>query len=127
MIMLTAVNYPSKYKFKDNLLEYRDLNEMAQGGPEIGKLFLNNEMILNNEYFSGPLIFQENLNKIIVPILYRSFFYTKFKIAIIDLSTKECIVLNKKEDLILLKSVSSERVISYYNDINNTNLKTLKF
>ncbi|TVZ27853.1 hypothetical protein JM83_2919 [Gillisia sp. Hel_I_86] len=126
-MMLTAVNYPSKYNFKDNLLEYRDLKEMSQGGPEIGKLFLNNEMILKDEYFSGPLIFQENLNKVIVPVLYRSFFFTKFKIAIIDLSTKECVVLNKKEDLILLKSVSRERIISYYNDINNKNLKTLKF
>lgn len=125
--MITPINYPSKYKFKNNTLEYKDIKEMVQGGPEIGRLYINDKIISKNKYFSGPLIFQEDLNKVFVPVLYRGFFCAKFKIAIIDLSTKEYIILNRKEDLILLKSVSSEKIIYYYNDINNTNLKALKF
>jgi hypothetical protein len=124
---ISAINFPSNYDLGNNSLEYRDIKEMSQGGPEIGKLFINGKPVSANEYFSGPLVFQENLNKVIVPILHRGFFNTKFKIAVIDLKTGGHSVIDKKENLILLKSVSEEKIISYYNDIDNNNLKTIKF
>lgn len=126
-MLLIPINYPSKYEVQDNVLEYREIKEMSQGGPEIGKLLLNGQPVLEDNFFGGPLIVQESLDKVVVPILDRGFFGNKFKIAIIDLITKECKVLDKKENLILLKSVNEEGVISYYNDLNNTSLKTVKF
>lgn len=124
---ISAINFPSNYDFGNNSLEYRDIKEMSQGGPEIGKLLLNGKPVLADEYFSGPLVFQESLGKVIVPILQRGFFNTKFKIAVIDLKTGEHSVIDKKENLILLKSVSKERIISYYSDIDNNDLRTVKF
>ncbi len=100
---------------------------MVQGGPELGKLFIDDKPILKESYFGGPLIIQEHLGKIIVPILHRSFFKSKFKIAVIDLNTNECRLLDKKENLILLKSANEERIISYYNNLENNNIKTIEF
>ena len=125
--MIIPINFLSKYKFEDKTIEYKNLNEMVQGGPELGKLFIDEKPILSERYFGGPLIIEEHLGKMIVPVLHRSIFKSKFKIAVIDLNTNECRLLDKKENLILLKSVSKEGVISYYNNLENTNLKTIDF
>lgn len=110
--MINSINFLSKCILGEKTVEYKNLKEISQGGPEIGELYINGSPILKGRYFSGPLIFQKELNKLAIPLLDKVFFSTKFKMAIIDLEKNNCNIVNRKENLILLKSYNKEGVIT---------------
>ena len=123
---IIPINFPSQYKFNDIIVEYKDFKELGQGGPEIAKLFINKEPFLENKKFSGPLLYEEQKNRIILPVLHQGFCYKAFKFMIIDLKTKEYKVINKKEKLILLKGIDDRGNILYFNNLENSDLRQVK-
>jgi hypothetical protein len=102
-------------------LKYSSLFEICQGGPEVGKLSINNKLL--NEYlFGGPIIC--NGNFLILPLFIKSFFNSGFKICIIDLITLKVRTISKKKDLIILDRLEINKLY-YYESIDSNEVKTL--
>lgn len=118
------LNFSAKYKFKNNIVEYVDLHEIAQGGPEIGKLLIDRQLFLKELFFGGPLFYYEHSHSVLLPVHSSSFLKNGFRIIVIDLMTKEYKVSKRKEKLILFKSINNG-VLEYYTDLENKMLTRL--
>ena len=118
---ISPLNFSAKYKFKDTQVEYVDLSEIIQGGPEIGKLFIDKQPFLKDEYFGGPMLYYGKNHSIILPIHASTFLNYGFKIIVIDLISRKYKMSSKKEKIILFKSIKNN-VLEYYSDLENTKL-----
>ena len=121
---ISPINFSAKFNFKNDIVEYVDLSEITQGGPEIGKLFINNEPFLKEKNFGGPLLYYGKRHCIILPIYTEFFFNNGFKIIVINLKSKKYKISKKMEKIILFKSIVND-VLEYHTDLNNTGLKSI--
>lgn len=97
-----------KYK-----IEYSQLMEICQGGPEVGGLLINNNQVKGR--YGGPFIIKEN--DIYIPAYFNSLFKSGFKIARINLISLKVEYLSKIKPLIFLEKVVENRIY-YFEDIN---------
>lgn len=111
--MIQPFGFKRKFEYAGHRIEYTDVNELGQGGPETGKLFIDGKQLLEN-YFSGPLIFYKDL--ICIPVLSRSFLSSGFKLGMINLDSRTLELVTKKEPLVLIEKANNG-VISYFTDI----------
>ncbi|MFY0602958.1 MAG: hypothetical protein JXQ93_03345 [Flavobacteriaceae bacterium] len=112
----------TKKKINNNIIEYFDLMELSQGGPEIGLLCINGK-IINKHRFGGP--FLSDNNYIYIPIYIKNFFSSGFKICKLGINDFEVKVISKKEDLIFLDKLDNS-ILYYFTDRNKVNLKSIK-
>lgn len=118
-MLVQPINFIAKYKFSGVDVFYKDLNEVVQGGPEIGYLYLNNENVFPKLRFGGPLYFFDN--KIYVP----KYVGSGFILTSINIVSKQIISYGSIEPLILLFKVDNESA-NYYVDLKNNKAKTIK-
>ena len=95
-------------------VEIRNQVEVCQGGPSIGKLFVNNIPLFENEYFGGPMLIEGR--KLFLPKRKRSFFFNGFGLCVVDLETEKLIETPLREGVLWLSHISDEQLF-YYNDL----------
>jgi len=100
-------------------IKYAEIREITQGGPEVGKLFINNNCVSGNQLFGGPCIYYKG--DIYIPAFIRNFFSAGFKLCRINAQTLEFKFLDKMRDLIYLKEIEDGKVI-FYEDLEKTKL-----
>src|SRR5688572_13577990 len=122
MAFVQPFGFKDKFDYSGHSIQYIELSEIGQGGPEVGSLYIDGVNNFN-KFFSVPLIYYNQY--MFIPVLQRSLFGSGFKIGIIDLNNLSLKVWGKKENLILFDKVIND-VIYYYTDINNTTRKELK-
>lgn len=118
------INYTTEKQIANYYIKYFDLKEICQGGPEVGKVSINNKDILCKYDFGGP--FYINGEFVYNTIFKRSIFGSGFILSRIKMSTLEIEELGKKEELIFLKSVNFNS-IEYYVDLDKNEIKEYFF
>lgn len=118
-MQLFPTNFPAHYSVEGHVVEYRDLREMAQGGPEVGKLFVDGHVVGKDYEFGGPLI--EHHGSVLLPIYRSGYFY----LTQVDLDERVAKVIGPAERLVLVASVF-DGAVRYYNDLANTNVRTVE-
>ncbi len=114
------VEFSSKLILNKICVEYIDLHEVCQGGPQVGTLLVNGKIVL--EKCGGPLLFTGG--NIYVPTLVRRFLRVGFKLAIIDVSTLSVNVIGKIRDLIYLDRVEHDKIY-FFTDLDKTQREVL--
>lgn len=116
MFVETPISFVSEKQFPHLNIKYIDLNEIGQGGPEIGKLLIN-DILVSKHLFGGPFLKDENF--IYLPIYLKSFFHKGFKIAKVDFKTFEIEMLGNFKNLINLYKID-KTFIYYFTDLDGT-------
>lgn len=111
----TPTDFNIDLKFGANHIKYLDLVEVAQGGPRIGRLFINGETIPNYQ-FTGPFLYTNEF--IFIPAFIKS----AFIIAKIRLSDRTINFLGESTDIICLEKIEGENIF-YYNSLDQIYLK----
>lgn len=117
-----ATNFLDTYSVDGHTIKYSNFIEIAQGGPEVGILSIDDNVLGEGDHFGGPPVFYKHY--MFVPRLKKSFIGRHFKLCVInlnDLSTKE---IGGKEDLILLSQVDDSTVY-FFEDNPNATLKSI--
>ena len=105
------------HKESDSIkVDYSNLMEIAQGGPEIGNLFINGKQVKNYR-FGGPCIIQNDF--IFVPVYIKRFFGTCFKLSKINSKDFSIKIIGKSKDLIYLDKIESNKIY-FFEDINKS-------
>ena len=101
--------------FENYELVYFNLTEIAQGGPQIGNLSINDRII--DGQFGGPILFSDNY--VYIPFFIRKFFRAGFKLARINLETFNIDTIGPLRNLIFLDKID-DNVIHFFEDVNRT-------
>lgn len=118
----TPIEIIKSRKVEDISIEYFNLMEISQGGPEVGRLLVNGELVSKTLLFGGPLIFNKGI--IYLPVFIRRLCVSGFKICKINSRTLEIEFLGKLKNLIFLDRVEDNKVY-YFEDLNKAKLYSL--
>ncbi|WP_065217802.1 MULTISPECIES: hypothetical protein [Butyricimonas] len=115
----TPWDFDYKKIFNDRIIEYSDVQEIVQGGPEIGKFSIDNKTF-KEKLFGGPCLNHGEF--IYLPIYVRKFLNRGFQLCRINLSSRELDILTPFENLIYLDRIEDNKIY-YYIDLEKTKLK----
>jgi len=113
--------FPEEYTYRGHFIQYKDLNELGQGGPTTGKLLIDGKEYFKHK-FSGPIVFYENL--ICVPVLDQSWITSGFRIGLVDLNNFTLNLIGNREPLILMREVKDNKIY-FFTDIYGSTEKTI--
>ena len=116
----TPIDFEINESFEGNNISYVNLREICQGGPQVGRIILNDKIITGHE-FGGPFLYHEK--HIYIPILTSHFIFSflSFKLAKINVMTREIQFVGENKALIFLNKIEDNKVY-YYGDINKEKL-----
>ncbi|GAB4044887.1 hypothetical protein [Spirosoma jeollabukense] len=119
----TPIDFPSEKIVEGHTIIYRQLMEISQGSPMIGKLEIDNQLISMNDLFGGPFLYERGY--IYIPLYFNNFFSSGFKLARINIETKSMeIIITKKENLFFLEKIE-DNTLYYYPDMDENSLTTI--
>lgn len=116
------IQFKVKKRVKGVEIEFLDLMEISQGGPEIGDILINGGKVQGK--YGGPFLCRDKY--IYVPAYFKKIFGTGFKLARINTNTLKVEYLSKIKDLIFLDKIEGDRIY-YYKDINKSLLEYHEF
>lgn len=122
MILENPISFFSEKKHLDKVIKLTELMEIGQGGPEVGRLLINEKKILQY-LFGGPFLCKNDY--VYLPVYLKSFFYKGFKIAKININNQDVKILGNYENLINVYKID-EDFIYYYTDMDGTISRKLK-
>lgn len=102
-------------------IHYSNLMEISQGGPEIGDLYINGELVQGFR-FGGPCIVTNEF--IVAPVYVKKFFGTGFKLSRIQLTSLRVDLYGSTKSLIYLDRIDGMTVY-FFEDINKTISRSL--
>jgi hypothetical protein len=117
-------NYLAEYLINGYTFKYSNFFEVAQGGPEVGTLSVNDEIVGTRIFFGGPPVFYED--NLFVPILKKGLLGRRFKICLINLKDRTIKEIGYELDLILLKNVD-EKTVFFYADSPNAKISSINW
>ena len=119
------INFLESYEAEGRTIKYSSFVEIAQGGPEVGKITIDGKEVgSKGDYFGGPPLFHRG--KMFVPRLKKAFLRRHFKICMIDLTNLSMEEIGEQADLVLISKVDDTSVY-FYEDTPNTKLKTVRW
>ena len=116
--MADPIYYPDLVSSDNYNIKIVGRKEIAQGGPVIGKLYINGNPVFSNLYFGGPAIAKSRY--LFIPIWEKGFFTRGFRICVVNLETLKIEKLDKKCDVININRVDEEHIF-YFKEIENHN------
>ncbi len=109
-------------KSKGNIkIEYKELMEISQGSPEIGKLLINDRV--QEGFYGGPALIEGKY--VYAPIYEKNFFKSGFKLIKINVETFDVKFLTKKKNLIFLDKIKDD-FIYFFESIDKGITKKIK-
>ena len=111
----TPVNFDVSKNIEGTEVEYSELMEVGQGGPEVGKLSVNKSEIKYEYPFGGPFLIKNGY--LYVPVFIRSFFRSGFKLAKIDIRSHDVELIGTTLGLIFLSKIEDGKVY-FYEDLD---------
>lgn len=111
----SPIQFDLKKKIGDFEIEYINLMEFSQGGPEVGNISINGRLV--NGRFGGPSICEEN--DLYVPMQVKAFLGTGFKLTRINITTLKVEYLSKIKDLIFLDKIVGNEIY-FFEDMDKT-------
>ncbi len=115
--MSDPVNYNDITSSSGETISVKFRQEICQGGPTIGRLFIDDKWIIPSLYFGGPALVQDRT--LYIPIRKKSFFFNGFVLTKINLDTHKLVKLKVKDDIINLKKIENEHIYfsrSFFSD-----------
>jgi hypothetical protein len=89
-------------------IEYKDVRELSQGGPLVGKISVDS-ILISDKLFGGPFVNDDKF--IYIPMYQRKLFKTGFKLAQISLVDKKIKVLTKEiKALMFLINIENNKI-----------------
>jgi len=108
-------DYKETYHYNEYEIKYDNIVEMCQGGPEIGNLLINGKNCFPTNFFGGPLLIEKGM--IYLPVFYRSWLSSGFKLGVINLNNFSLKLFGKKENLILIEKIDGN-YLYYFIDLS---------
>ena len=117
-------SFDKKYK-----IEYGELYEIGMGAPLSGECYLvdsENKKILLNNWCAGPIVWETNSHKLLLPIWSKSFFKgTVQKIAIADILKKEITIYTQTFNVLDIRTFDENIISGYDSPIYKTKVLNL--
>ncbi len=109
------IQFEVKKKSGNVELVYSDLMEISQGGPEVGNLSINGEIVQG--LYGGPALCRSDY--VYVPAYVKKILGAGFRLAKIDVATLEVELLGKTKDLIFLDRVEGSQIY-FFEDLDRS-------
>ena len=114
----TPLGFALKKNIDNYEINYSQIMEIAQGGPEVGKFSINGKQV-SSAFFGGPILYKGEF--VFVPIFVRKALITGFQLCRIHLKTLKIKRIGGIKDLIFLDKFDNGRIY-FYEDLNKTKL-----
>ncbi len=114
---MDPTSLPPRLVLNGHVVEYENLTEVCQGGPEIGELIIDGQRPQPRSRYGGPPL--SDGDYLYVPQFVRSLFASGFVLQRISLSSKETLNIGKRRPLIFLDSIK-DGAARYYIDVEKT-------
>jgi hypothetical protein len=122
--MKKPVDNPNKLQYENINIEYFDVQELVQGGPETGKLKINEEVLTGNRFGTNVIFYK----KFLITSTYKKSFglFTKkgFTPCAIQFDNRKIIEIGEPEILFMPFRIENE-MLFYFIDLKNEKVKTL--
>ena len=99
----TPLSFQTKKACGSHTVEVRELREICQGGPDVGKMFLNGEWLFDKVFVGGPFVIVDG--QLLIPVFVRRLFARGFQFSRVDLGTNQIFPLTDVVDLVWLDEV----------------------
>ena len=99
----------------DVKLEYSDLREIVQGGPEIGCIAINGQSVRGR--YGGPALIHDIY--VYIPAFVQKILGSGFRLAKINSKTLEIEYIGSKRDLLFLDKLEGDQIY-FYEDLGKT-------
>ena len=110
----TTTDFPIKKIINDEvLIEYSNLREIVQGGPEIGNLTINGNKV-SNEFFGGPYLYDKDY--LYIPKYSKRFFNVRFLLCKINFKNLKINIISEQKNLFYLYKLEDGKIY-YYEDV----------
>ena len=109
------IQFETKKKVGFIEIEFYNLMEICQGGPEVGNLSIDGNIIEGR--FGGPVLYQDQ--NVYVPIYEKTFLKSGFRLVKINVITYEIEYMTKIKDIIFLYKIEMNRIY-FFEDLNRT-------
>ena len=103
------------------VFHYKNVMEVSQGGPEIG-LLMKNTQLVSEDKFGGPVLYDEKY--IYAPLFVRGFFKSGFKLAKINIETLEIKLLGSVKPIIHLDKIENNRIY-FFSDMEKQRCESI--
>jgi len=116
----SPIDFTSFFVANNYSFSFEDIREICQGGPLVGKFYINGKKISDNE-FGGPFLLEDEY--VYIPM------YTRFSFTLIEIDLSNNYIYKKlgdSQNLIWLKE-KKENCIFYYKSIDKSNLASFRF
>ncbi|KGJ91171.1 hypothetical protein [Colwellia psychrerythraea] len=124
--MSDPVFYSDITTLSGDIVSVKYRQEVCQGGPTIGRLFIGDKLILPSMYFGGPFLVKDRC--LYIPVRKKSIFFNGFVLTEVNLDTFDLRALKAKSDVINLKSIDNENIYfsrSYFGDEKVESIKRM--
>ncbi|CAN5294277.1 hypothetical protein BH09BAC6_BH09BAC6_17610 [soil metagenome] len=105
----SPIDFIYKTKIEQVEIEFKETHEIAQGGPLIGFLFINNKKIYDYE-FGGPYLYDRG--NFFTPVYVKDSVWG-FKLAQINIQELSITILGNIKNLIYLNKIEGNRIFFY--------------
>lgn len=118
----TPITFTTKKSHDGFQIEYQQLMEVCQGGPEVGVCFVNG-IEIEGRRFGGPFIIKDGVAYL--PEFQRKFIKSGFLLATIDLRTKKVKNIGKMKPLIFIDQIENG-ILYFFEDLKQTKKASVK-
>jgi hypothetical protein len=113
------IQFTTIKNIQNHRIEYTNLTEICQGGPEIGRVAING-LPMGNHYFGGPYLVHDDF--VYLPLVSSRFLSGRgFRLARVNINTNKMEIFKPFYRILFLKEVVNNKVI-FYTDIHGINL-----
>ncbi len=116
------IQFNPKKELNTFVVNYSNLMEISQGGPLIGDLSINGELIKGYR-FGGPCLIYDEF--VYAPVYVKKIFGTGFKLSKTYMPTLKVIPLGKTRNLIFLKKIEDGKAF-FFEDLEKTIIRYLE-
>lgn len=106
----SPTDFETEFSCSGHIIRYSNLVEIVQGGPVVGKLFIDDTPV-GNYHFGGPALYHDN--KLFAPMFIRKFCISGFRLCVIDLERLNVYFISKIKNLIYLDHIKDNQVFYY--------------
>lgn len=123
MNLESVTDFKTEVISKNFKLQYLNLFEIVQGGPEIGQISID-DYLIKNVFFGGPILYNEYY--IFIPMYVKGVLKRGFRLVKIDVKSKKITKVSGIENLIVLNKID-ESFVYYSVDQDRITQKKVKW
>lgn len=108
------ISFANEIEFPNAQVSFLELMEICQGGPLVGLLSINGQLVSHVNRFGGPILYKDGY--IYAPLFIRKFCVAGFRLCRISVDSLEVDYISKIKDLFYLDRIENGKIY-FFEDV----------